>query len=417
MRWIVLAMLIAAGMLNYVDRQVIAVLKPIIAQDLHWSDADYGHLASLFQLSAALAYLCTGWITDRLGVRWANPVGVAAWSLAAMAHGWARTVVQFSLARVALGATESMGTPTGIKTIAGLFDADRRSTAFGISNGAANLGAIVTPLVIPFVGVAVGWRETFLLVGAAGLIWVAIWLSVIKRSTFAASAPASPASPPALAGYGGMLRDRRTWAIAGAKALSDQVWWLLLFWTPDFFHRVFHLTITEAGVALAVVYSCAAVGSLTAGVVSTRLVRRGLSINTVRKVGMLACALLVTPLPLAVHVQNYWLAVALLGLALAAHQGFSVSLFSTITDIIPRARVGSVTSFGALCGNLAGMALLYLAGESLSAGFGYTPLLLLAAVSYLLALGWLQLLVPRLQLAEPAVWTSAPSLLSPGRPA
>jgi ACS family hexuronate transporter-like MFS transporter len=314
-----------------------------------------------------------------------------------MAHGWARSIVQFSVVRIALGASESMGTPSGIKTIASLFGADQRSTAFGISNGAANLGAIITPLTIPFVDLAIGWRGAFILVGALGLVWVAAWFLAAQRMHFA---PAAASSPPSKLGYGDILQDRRTWGVAGAKALSDQVWWLLLFWTPDFFHRVFHLGVAETGLALAVVYSCAAVGSLFAGVVSTGLLHRGVSINTVRKGSMLVSALLVTPLPLALYVHNSWLAVGLLGLTLAAHQGFSVNVFSTITDIIPRGKVGSVTSFGALCGNLAGMGILFLAGELLNGGRGYLPLLLIAASSYLLALGWLQLLVPRLRLAE-----------------
>jgi ACS family hexuronate transporter-like MFS transporter len=209
--------------------------------------------------------------------------------------------------------------------------------------------------------------------------------------------PASVAAPrPWVAPMtGSMFRDRRTWAIAGAKALSDQVWWLLLFWTPDVFHRVFHLGLAQLAAPLAVVYACAAAGSMLAGVASTALVRRGVSVGAARKGAMLVCALLVTPAPLVLVVHDYWLAVGLIGLMLAAHQGFAVNLFALVADVVPTEVVGKVTSFGSLCGNLAGMAIVFAAGELLTHGLGYGPLFVVAAVSYLLGVGWIQLLLPR----------------------
>lgn len=397
-RRLILGLVIAGGVLNYVDRQIIAVLKPVIEQDLHWTDSDYGRLASLFQFAAAMAFLATGRIVDRLGVKWANPVGVAAWSLAAMAHGLARSFAQFAFVRVALGATESMATPSGIKTVAALFSAEERAAAIGVSNAAGNVGAIVTPLFVPWLAIAYGWRSAFVIMGAVGLVWVGCWLLTL-RGLKDESTPAPAIEGGAPVG-GSILRDRRTWAIAGAKALSDQVWWLLLFWTPDFFHTVFHLGLAQLGPPLAVIYGCAALGSVVAGFVSTRLVAMGLSINTVRKSALLVCALLVTPAPLALTVHNYWIAVGLISLLLAAHQGFSVNIFSLVADIVPADRVGRVTGFGALCGNLAGMTILFVAGETLARGYGYGPLLAVAASSYLLALGWLQVLAPRLRLAS-----------------
>lgn len=395
-RWLLLAFLIGAGVLNYVDRQIIAILKPIIEKDLGWTDADYGTLAALFQFSAAVAFAFTGWIVDKLGPRLSAPIGVAAWSLAAMAHGVAITFGQFSLARVALGATESMGTPAGIKALRALFTDRMRSLAVGVSNGAPNVGAIVTPLLLPLLAAAVGWRASFVIVGIAGLVWVAAWFAVARKADL-------PHEKPQTAGKGqtlAMLKDRRTWGLAGAKALSDQVWWLMLFWAPDFFHRVFGLTMAELGPALAGVYGLAALGSVSAGWIGARFLATGRSLDTVRKTSMLVCALLVLPVPLAVLAHNPWVAVGLLGLTLAAHQGFSVNIFATITDVIPAQRIGAVTSFGALCGNFAGMGIVYLAGRILSGGHGYLPLLLIAAASYLLALAWLQIWLPRLQPPE-----------------
>ncbi|MBS0332987.1 MAG: MFS transporter [Proteobacteria bacterium] len=394
-RWWLLGLVMLAGILNLVDRQVISVLKPLIEVELHWTDADYGRLASLFQLSAAVAYLGVGWIVDRLGVKWASPAGVLTWSLAAMAHGWAMTMGQFSAARIALGATESMGTPSFVKTVGAVFSARTRSLAFGFSNGVSSIGAIVTPLFLPLMAVTLGWRDTFVFVGVVGLAWVAIWLAVTRGLSFADTSSSGSALP-TLGGLEALLGDRRTLGIAGAKVLSDQIWWLLLFWAPDFFHRVYGVGVAELGPPLAVAYTGSAVGSVAAGWAGTRLLARGYSLNAVRKGVMLVSALLVTTIPLALLTHNLWAAAGLLAVTMAGHQGFSVSIFATIADITPRSRVGTVTSFGAFCGNLAGMGIVYLAGRILTAGLGYMPLLAIAAVSYLLGLAWLHAWVPRL---------------------
>lgn len=405
-RRFLLALLIVASILNYADRQIIAILKPVLQEDLHWTDADYGHLAATFQLSAAIAFLFTGWFTDKVGLKVANPLAVGSWSLAAMAHGLAHTVAQFTFARAALGATEALGTPTGIKTIATVFDAKSRSLALGLLNAAGNLGAVVTPLFVPFLAAAVGWRNTFAIVGGAGLVWVAVWFLSGAGNSDAfkprpVETPETAVAPPVeKVRWIDVLRDRATWAVMGGKALFDQVWWFLLFWTPDLFHRVFGLSMKEFAVPLACIYLIAASGSLITGAVVNRLLAAGWTINRARKTVMLVCALLVTPVPLVLHAPNPWIAVALLGLTLAAHQGFSVNVFGIITDVVPTQRVGTVTSLGALAGNLAGMAVLQLAGVLLTNGVGYLPLFLMASCAYLLALAWIHLWLPTLRLAN-----------------
>jgi MFS transporter, ACS family, hexuronate transporter len=312
-----------------------------------------------------------------------------------MAHGWAVTMGQFSAVRIALGAAESMGTPSGVKTLGGIFSARTRSLAFGFSNGVSSIGAIVTPLFLPLMGLALGWRGVFFFVGALGFVWVAVWLAVTRGVTL--DSPRSASAPwPTLAGIRTLLGDRRTWGIAGAKALSDQVWWLLLFWAPDFFHRVYGVGVADLGPPLAIAYLGSALGSVIAGWAGTQALARGYSLNAVRKSVMLVSALLVTTIPLALSTHNLWLAAGLLAVTMAGHQGFSVSIFSIIADITPKSRVGTVTAFGAFCGNLAGMGIVYLAGQILTVGLGYGPLLAIAAVSYLLGLAWLQLWVPRL---------------------
>lgn len=399
-RWLLFGLVVTAGILNLIDRQIISVLKPVIAQDLGWTDDDYGTLAAWFQGAAAFAFLFTGWIADRLGVKWANPIGVAAWSIAAIAHGWAHSMVQFILCRVSLGATEAMGTPTGIKTIATIFPPSLRSAGFGLGNAANSVGAVLAPLAIPAVALWWGWRGTFIAAGVIGLVWAALWLLATRRIDFAAREEAAPLSDEDQApAYGPILKDRRTWAIAIAKVLSDATWWLLLFWMPDFFNRQFGLSGVDLGPPLAVAYGGAAIGSLIGGIVPARLLSRGHGLNRVRKGTLLVSALLVLPVPLALQTDNYWFAVGILALTLAAHQGFSTNLFALIADVTPHAKVGRVTSFGAFCGNLGGMAIAKIAGLTLAAGLGYLPLFLFASLSYLLGIGWIQLLLPRLQRA------------------
>lgn len=396
-RWFLFALALSATILNLVDRQIISVLKPEMAHDLGWTDNDYGTLAAWFQGAAAVAFLFTGWIVDRLGVKWANPVGVALWSLAAMAHSVARSFGQFVLCRVALGATEAMGTPAAIKTIAAIFPPAQRSNGYGLLNAIGSLGAIVTPLLIPFVALAWGWHGAFLLGGLLGLVWSVLWLVAVRGVHFGGDHDA-PGEKPATKRGPSILTERRSWAIAIAKFLSDATWWLMLFWMPDFFHRSFGLSGVALGPPLAIAYSCAALGAVIAGTVTTRLIAAGHDLARVRKGALLVAALFATPLPFADLAHGYWLAVALLGLVMAAHQAFSSSLFTLIADVSPPEKVGRVTSFGAFAGNIGGMVIAKVAGLVLAAGLGYLPLFLFAGFSYLLAFAAIQLILPHLPL-------------------
>ncbi|MFV3075893.1 MFS transporter [Niveispirillum fermenti] len=400
-RTLLLALVMLAGILNYTDRQIIAVLKPMLEEQLGWSDADYGFLVAAFQFAAAVAFIFAGWLIDRLGWRVGNPVAVGSWSMAAIVHGMATTMREFTAVRVALGATEALGTPAAIKTVAVWFQARERSLALGFVNAAGNIGAIIAPLVVPVIALAYGWRAAFYIMGGLGLVWVLAWWALTRSPYFQNPPPTqATAVEGARVPWRTVLSDRRTWAFAGAKVFSDQVWWFLLFWMPDLFIRVFGLDMRGFGVPLATIYAIAAIGSLAGGYFSGHLLARGVGLNRARKLTLLVCALLVLPVPLVLMVENYWLAVALLGLTLAAHQGFSVNLFATATDIIPQRRIATVISIGALCGNLAGMFILQLAGWVLAAGGTYAPMFALVSVSYLLALGWLHLLQPVLRPAD-----------------
>lgn len=299
-------------------------------------------------------------------------------------------MAQFLACRVTLGATEAMGTPAGMKTLTTIFAPEQRSTAIGLSNAFTSLGAILAPLAIPAAALAWGWRGTFVAAGLVGLVWAALWL-VVSRGI---SIPEPRNDPMADGPHRSILRERRTWAIAVAKILSDATWWLLLFWMPDYFSRQFGLKGLDLGPPLAVAYCGSAAGSMLSGMAGTALMRRGWSADRTRKTIMLVSSCCVLPLPLTLMVHSYWWAVALLALTLVGHQGFSTSLFALIADIVPARQIGRVTSFGSLCGNLGGMVLTKVAGLVLTAGLGYGPLFGFGVSSYFLALLWLTLMVP-----------------------
>ncbi len=315
-----------------------------------------------------------------------------------MAQGVARTFWQFGVMRISLGTAESLGTPVAVKSVAILFPPNERSLAFGGMNAASTTGSIVTPIFVPALAVALGWRGAFLIVGGAGLIWVAAWVLAVRGSAELAETAPRAAPTPRIS-WGVVLGDRRTWAIAGAKVLSDQVWWFLLFWAPDLLHREYQLSISQTSAPLAIIYSCAAMGSILGGLASRQLMRRGMGLNRARKSVLLACALLALPLALVPTMHSEWITVSLLGLTLAAHQGFSVNLFALIAYIVPVTRLATVTGIGAFCGNLGGMGILAFTGWTLTRHGNYGAVFLFAAVSYLLALLWIHLLLPVLRIA------------------
>jgi ACS family hexuronate transporter-like MFS transporter len=391
-RWVIVGLVFVAIVLNYVDRQILALLKPTLQAEFDWSDRDYSHMASAFQFAAALAFLGTGWFIDKVGLRLGFAIGVGVWSLAGMAHAFASTVSGFIASRAVLGAAESIGTPAAVKTAATYFDAKERSIVLGLGGIAPNVGAILTPLLIPLMAAMWGWQATFLIAGGLGLVWVVIWLAVkVPEQPNAAADAAAPPIP-----WASLLRDRRQWAVILGKALTDQVWWFLLFFTPDMFHRVFGLSQGQLGLPVAFVYFMAALGGVTGGFLPSRLMRRGWTVNAARKTSMLIYAVIILPVPLLVHAESAWLAAMILGMALFAHQGFSTNLFGMTTDIFPARIVGSVIGIGAFAGNLSGMAMIEFAGWSLDAGHGYMPMFLISAVTYLVALASIHAILPNI---------------------
>jgi ACS family hexuronate transporter-like MFS transporter len=392
LRWVVLALVFAASTINYVDRQIIALLKPQLQQAFTWSDQDYAHIVSAFQLATAAAFPFAGWFVDRAGLRTGYAVGVGAWSLAATLHAFVRSVAQFSGLRMILGSAETINTPAGLKAVSASFGEQERSLAIGVMATAPNFGAVVTPLLVPGLLLAFGWRGAFAITGAAGLVWLVIWLLAPRAMT--APRVETGSAGPARVPWGRLLRDRSTWAVAIAKLLTDQVWWFLLFWTPDFFHRQYGLSTAQLAVPLAAVYAMAGAGALFGGILPTRLLARGLSLNIARKAPLLLGALVALPLPLLLYTHDLWTAVGMLGLILAAHQMVSANIFALCADRFPVQAVGSVIGVGALFGNLSGLAMLEFTGWVLGRTQSYMPMFLICAGAYAVAFVAVQVLVP-----------------------
>ena len=394
-RWLI-ALLFFGTIINYIDRQVLSLLKPTISAEYGWGDAEFAHFASASQLAAAGALLFVGWIIDRFGVRIAYGSAVALWSIAGMAHAAAATVGQFVGARVALVAFEAVNTPAAVKAAAQFLPIKQRTMAMGIVNTAPNIGNILAPLtVVPF-AVMFGWRAAFIVTGLLGFVWLLFWIAGTRRLRPLPRAAATIDGTPARSSYGEALRDRKTWAIAGAKAITDMFWWFFTFWLPDLFTKVFKLSQSELIGPTALAFTLAALGALFAGRLFGVLLGTGRTVNSARKTGMLLFACVILPIPLALTVESAWTAAAIIGLGLFAHQGFSTNIFGFAADAIPAHRVATVMAIGAIAGNLAGFGIQETTGWLLTSGFGYQPLFYGAAVAYLLALGWIHLLVPRI---------------------
>ncbi len=392
-RNLLIALLFLGTIINYVDRQVLSLLKPSIEAAYGWGDAEFAHFASMSQLAAAFALLFVGWLIDRFGVRVAYGAAVAIWSLAGMAHAFAATVTQFVAARVTLVAAESINTPAAVKSAAQYLPMRQRSMAVGIVNTAPNIGNIIAPLtVIPFAAVF-GWQAAFIVTGALGFVWLALWIVGTRKLQPLPRAAGVEQARPSIREA---LRDRLTWAIAGAKAITDMFWWFFTFWLPDLFHKVFNLSQSELVGPTALAFTLAAIGALSSGALFPRLLAGGRSVNKARKTSMFLFALVVLPIPLALTASNAWIAAAIIGMALFAHQGFSTNIFGFAADAVPSSRVGTVMAIGAIAGNIAGFGIQEATGWLLTNGYGYAPLFYGASIAYLLALAWIHLLVPKI---------------------
>lgn len=410
-RWVIVALLFVAIVINYVDRQMIGILKPGYLQpELGWSERDYANIVSWFQAAYAMSYLVFGRVIDRIGAKWGFAAAFTIWTLAHIAHGAARSLTHFIIVRVALGLGEGGGFPGGIKAITEWFPKRERALATGIFNAGTNIGAIVTPLLVPFIVIdlAMGWRASFVIVGVASLLWLPAWLLLYtkpreNKRVGAAELAHIESDPPDAATrvpWSVVLRARETWAYAAAKFLIDPIWWMFLFWLPDFFSRTRGLDIRGFGVPIVIIYLASDVGSVAGGWLSSRLLNRGMSLNRARKSALLICALCAVPVMFAAEVESLWAAVAILSLATAAHQGFSANLYTFPGDVFPRSTVATVIGVGGMVGGLGGMLFAQFVGGVLEQVGNYTPIFVVAGLAYLIALGILQMLSPRYEEAR-----------------
>ena len=407
-RWLICALIFFATTINYVDRAVLGVLAPTLRTEIGWTDQEYGYISAAFTLAYAIGFLFAGWFIDKVGTRFGYAIYLTIWSFAAAAHALVRTTFGFGVARFALGIGESGNFPAAIKTVAEWFPKKERALATGIFNAGSNVGAIVAPLVVPWIALNWGWQEAFIFTGLAGLIWIAFWIPIYHRPAEhpklskeeLAHIESDPPDPPAKISWFKLLTFKQTWAFSIGKFLTDAIWWFYLFWFPLFMNDRFGVDLRTIGLPMIVVYVLADFGSVGGGWLSSALMKRNWTVNAARKTAMLVCAILILPVAIAPHVTGQWVAVILIGVAAAAHQGFSANIFTTSSDMFPRKAVGSVVGIGGFAGAIGGFFMNLGAGWLKQNTGSYEIMFAIAGVVYLIALLIMHLLVPKL---EPAI--------------
>ena len=408
-RWLICGLLFFAASVNYMDRQVIALLKPTLQAQLGWTDEGYSDIVVAFQLAYGSSLLFIGKLIDRIGTRKGFSLAVLFWSISAMAHAGALSVLQFAVARFSLGVGEAGSFPASIKAVAEWFPKKERALATGIFNSGTNVGAIVTPFVVRWLTSRFGWQMAFIATGALGLLWIVAWLALYRRpeesSLVSAEELALIQSDPEQATviavpWRTMLKLRQAWAVGLGKFFTDPIWFVYLFWMPDFLSRNLKLDLKGMMLPLFVIYSGASVGSIGGGWLSSWLIKRGWAVNASRKTAMLVCALAVAPIMLAARTTDAWVAVGLLALAAGAHQGWSANIYTLASDMFPRGAVASVVGFGTLLGTISGMFISKMVGYILQTTGSYVPIFILAGTAYLVALAFVQALAPRLEPAQ-----------------
>ncbi|MBC7797752.1 MAG: MFS transporter [Pyrinomonadaceae bacterium] len=409
-RWTICALLFFATTINYIDRQVLGILATDDAfkTQIGWNEAEYGYVNTAFQAAYAIGLLVVGGLMDKFGTRKGFSVAIVFWSIAAMCHAFARSAFGFGVARFALGLGEAGNFPAAIKTTAEWFPKKERAFATGIFNSGSNVGAILAPLIVPFIAVNYGWQWAFVITGALGFIWLGFWLAIYRKpeehpkltkaelAYIQSDAEESLTKIPWLR----LIPHRQTWAFASGKFLTDPIWWVYLFWLPKFLNTNYNLNITQLGLPLIVIYVIADFGSIGGGWFSSYLIKRGWSVNAARKTAMLICAIAVVPIVFASQASNLWVAVTLIGIAAAAHQGWSANMFTLASDMFPRRAVGSVVGIGGMAGSIGGMLIASTVGLILQYTGSYFSIFIIAGSAYLVALLVIHLLAPNLEPAN-----------------
>jgi ACS family hexuronate transporter-like MFS transporter len=395
-RWTICALLFVATTINYVDRQVLGILAPTLQRELHWTESDYGDIVSWFSFAYAFGFLVAGRIIDWIGVRRGLATAVVAWSIAAVGHAFARTAAGFSIARAMLGVSESAIFPGSIKAVAEWFPQKERALATGIFNAGTNTGAILTPLVVPWIALRWGWQWAFVATGALGLLWLAIWIPLYRNPPLNPAAFSAPRVP-----WVSLFGHRQTWAFIVGKLMADPVWWFYLYWLPKFLDAKYGVKLAQVAAPIIVVYLIADVGSVGGGWTSSALIKRGWSVNRARKATMLAMALLIVPTTLVSRAPSMWAAVLIVGVAAAAHQAWSANVYTLASDMFPTSAVGSVVGIGAFAGAMGGVVFQRVTGRVLQAnGSNYAPIFVVCGLAYVTAWAIIHILAPRLEPAR-----------------
>ena len=416
-RWTICAMLFVATTINYMDRQVLSILRPFLNGQVHviqpfihgWptseltinmNEIQYGNIVWAFQIAYALGVIFAGRLVDRLGCRRGYPIVTAIWSLSAMSHALVNSVAGFGVARFFLGLGESGNFPAAIKATAEWFSPKERALATGIFNSGAGVGAILAPFIVPRVMEHFGWRASFLVTGLFSAAWI-VWWSIRYHKPSRSSDFTYEAATPKVStiAWWKLLRYRQAWAFVLGKMLTDPVWWFYLFWLPGYFNSRFKLDLSHIGTPLIIVYVVSTIGSVTGGWLPKGYMRLGMTLKTARLATMLTCACLVVPIGFAGSLHSMWTAVALLCVATSAHQGWSANIFTTVSDMFPAEHVGTVVSFGQVGGALGGAIFAQVAGHILQFTHSYVSLFVFSGSAYLIALALMRILAPGLQRA------------------
>lgn len=417
-RWVVVALLFFATTINYLDRQVIGFLKPTLEKEFSWTEEDYSHIVIAFQVAYSLGLLAFGRFIDKLGTKLGYTLSLVVWSLAAMLHALVRTTFGFGAVRAGLGLGESGNFPAAIKVVAEWFPKKERALATGIFNSGANIGAVAAPIMIPWILGAYNWQMAFLITGAIGFVWLIFWWifyeipskhKAVNQAEFdyihsdAEDALADGEVQQKIK-WVELFGVRQTWAFVVGKFLTDPIWWFFLFWLPSYFSSTFKLDLTKPSLPLVLIYTATTIGSIGGGYLSSWFIKRGMPVFKARKTAMFLFALCVLPIFAARYATNIWQAVALIGLAAAAHQAWSANIFTTASDIFPKRALSSVVGIGGMAGSVGGIIFPLIVGwvlenykEAGNITAGYNIIFSICASIYLLAWCIMHLLTPRMK--------------------
>ncbi len=423
-RWTICALIFFATTINYLDRQVISLLKSTLEKEFTWSETDYANLVTCFQLCYALGMIGAGRLIDKLGTKIGYALATALWSLAALGHGLVTSTLGFFVARGFLGVTESGNFPAAIKTVAEWFPKKERALATGIFNSGTNIGAIVAPLSVPFIAQKMGWKAAFVITGLIGFVWLIFWFvlyEVPKKQKKLSKAEfdyihsdkdeiqnAEEVKHEKVS-WGKLLQYRQTWAFAIGKGLTDPMWWFFLFWLPDILEKQYGLSSTDKAFPVAVAYTIATLGSIGGGWLPLRLIKNGSSVFAARKRSMLIYACCALPVITAQYFggSNMWVAVCIISIAMAAHQAWSANIFTVASDLFPKHTLGAITGIGGMFGAVGGIIIAKLAGALFDhykalghIQTGYSIMFVICGSAYLVTWTIMHLLVPKMRRVE-----------------